>query len=130
MSRVLLDTSGYSALMRGNADIEGALAEAGEIFMNPIILGELWAGFGKGTREEQNIKLLKTFFEQEEVRVLPIDAETASRYAVIYDYLRRAGTPVAPHDLWIAATAMQHGVRLLTTDTGFQKIPQILVDLF
>jgi predicted nucleic acid-binding protein len=43
--------------------------------------------------------------------------------------MRRAGTPVADHDLWIAATAMQYGLRLLTLDTDFLKISQIVVDL-
>jgi predicted nucleic acid-binding protein len=130
MNGILLDTSGYSALRRSHAGVESTLSETDTIFMNPIILGELLAGFRKGTREPQNEKLLKTFLEQEDVRILPMDEETAERYAVIYDYLRRSGTPVSPNDLWIAATAMQHGIRLLTTDTDFQKIPQILVDLF
>jgi len=28
-------------------------------------------------------------------------------------------------DLWIAASAMQHGLILVTTDTHFEKVPQI-----
>ena len=54
----------------------------------------------------------------------------AHRYAVIHDYLRRRGTPVAPNDLWIAASAAQHGLTLVTLDGDFNQIPQVLVRKF
>ena len=34
------------------------------------------------------------------------------------------------NDLWIAASAMQHGLPILTSDRDFQKIPQIIVRHF
>ena len=33
------------------------------------------------------------------------------------------------NDIWIAATAYQHGLRVLTLDRDFQKIPRVLVAL-
>lgn len=45
MTRVLLDTSGYSAFMRGHSEVEGSLREADEICFNAVVLGELFAGF-------------------------------------------------------------------------------------
>jgi predicted nuclease of predicted toxin-antitoxin system len=45
------------------------------------------------------------------------------------NYLRRQGTPVPTNDIWIAATAAQHGFRLLTLDSHFLQIPQVMVDL-
>lgn len=33
---------------------------------------------------------------------------------------------VPSNDLWIAATAMQHGLRVVTTDRHFDRIPQIV----
>jgi len=130
MNGILLDTSGYSALTKNHPHVVRVLTEAEAIFMNPVILGELWAGFRKGTQQEKNERLLQSFLAKEEIETLSIDAETAERYALIYDYLRKSGTPVSPNDLWIAATAMQHGLRVLTTDRDFQKIPQILIDLY
>ena len=59
-----------------------------------------------------------------------IDEDTAHRYAVIHDYLRREGTPVAPNDLWIAASAAQHGLTVVTLDGDFSLIPQVLVQRF
>jgi predicted nucleic acid-binding protein len=38
-----------------------------------------------------------------------------------------AGTPIPTNDFWIAASAMQYGLTVVTTDAHFLKIPQILV---
>lgn len=87
------------------------------------------AGFRKGSRRRQNEGELQRFLASPRVEVLDVDDETAERYALIFDTLRRAGTPVANHDLWIAATAMQYGLRLVTLDSDFLKIPHIVVDI-
>lgn len=62
--------------------------------------------------------------------VLVLDEDTAERYAVIHDYLRREGTPVSPNDLWIAASAAQHALRILTLDGDFGRIPHVIVEKF
>lgn len=43
--RVLLDTSAYSAFMRGHPIAKDTLQQADYIVFNPIVLGELRAGF-------------------------------------------------------------------------------------
>ena len=47
---------------------------------------------------------------------------------MIVTYLRKKGTPVPTNDLWIASTAMQHGLKVLTTDRHYLKIPHILAE--
>ena len=59
-----------------------------------------------------------------------MDAETAERYGAIVHALRTAGTPIPTNDLWIAASAMQHGLRVLTTDAHYNRVAQILVEFF
>ena len=130
MTRLLLDTSGYSAFLRGHEGIQRALQEADEIFVNPIILGELKAGFRHGKQVKKNDRELALFLGSPRVSVLPLDEDTSDRYAVILDSLRTAGTPIPTNDLWIASTGMQHGLRVVTTDGHFQRVPQILVDFF
>jgi tRNA(fMet)-specific endonuclease VapC len=61
---------------------------------------------------------------------LRIDEETAERYAEILAGLRVAGTPLPINDIWIAASAMQYGLLVLTTGAHFRLIPQILVDCY
>jgi tRNA(fMet)-specific endonuclease VapC len=66
------------------------------------------------------------FLEYPRVCVLVVDEETSERYATIRAALKKTGTPVAAIDIWIAASAMQHGLPILTSDRDFQKIPQII----
>jgi predicted nucleic acid-binding protein len=59
--RVLLDTSAYSAFMKGHETVKLALQTAEEILFNPIVLGELKAGFHAGKRRTRNEQELRTF---------------------------------------------------------------------
>lgn len=130
MSHLLLDTSAYSAFMRGHEAITAALQRADEIYVNAIVLGELQAGFLSGRHRQKNEQELETFRSSPRVRAAGVDAETASRYAVILNALRNAGTSIPTNDIWIAASAMQHGLRLLTTDAHYRHITQVIVDYF
>lgn len=130
MSRVLLDTSAYSAMRRGDERLLAPIQQASEVFMTPVLIGELLFGFRGGAHAPRNRALLREFLESPRVAVLPLDEETAERYAVVRDYLRQQGTPVPVNDLWIAASAAQHGLRLLTLDAHFKRIPQALVEYF
>jgi len=130
MSRLLIDTSAYSAFMRGHGEVKGALQEADEIYLNSVVLGELRAGFMRGSRRRKNEGELKTFLASPRVSVLEMGEETADRYAVILNGLWKAGTPIPTNDIWIAASAMEHGLNVLTTDAHYQKIPQVIVDYF
>ena len=130
MKAVLLDTSAYSGFMKGDPDIKLAVQQVDEIYLSPIVLGELMSGFQKGKYRKKNEQELVAFLSSPRVRTLQIDDGTARRYAVILNSLWAAGTPIPTNDIWIAATAMQYGFHLLTTDAHYTKVPQIIVDFF
>lgn len=130
MMRVMLDTSAYSAFMKGHPEVKLALQHAEEIYLNPVILGELLAGFRRGRHKKKNEKELRVFLSSPRVQVVDMDEDTAERYAVILDSLWSAGTPISTNDIWIAASAMQHGLRVLTTDTHYQRVTQVVADYF
>lgn len=56
---------------------------------------------------------------------IPLDTRT-QRCTFVHATLRKAGTPIPANDLWIAATAMEHGLTVVTLDKHFARIPQIL----
>lgn len=130
MSRILLDTSGYSAFKRDHSEVLRQIQEASEIYLNPVVLGELRAGFLKGSRLERNLAELDEFLAGPRVRVVVMDEDTASRYAAILRFLQDHGTPIPTNDIWIAASAMQHGLTVVTTDGHFRRIPQIVKEIF
>ena len=130
MSRLLLDTSAYSAMRRGDRRLLQALREASEVILTTVVLGELLYGFVGGTLESKNREVLRDFLDSERVDVVPVDEETAERYAAIRNHLRGRGRPIPTNDLWIAASAAQHGLVLLTLDKHFTDVPHILVEYF
>jgi predicted nucleic acid-binding protein len=130
MTRFLLDTSAYIAAKKNHPAVAEILVHADEIAVNPIVLGELRAGFLQGSKTETNERELRAFLESPRVVVHLVDEETADRYAIIRTALKKAGTPISTNDVWIAASAMQHGLPVLTSDADFQKIPQVIVHHF
>lgn len=130
MSRVFLDTSAYSAFKRDHPQIRHRIQEASQIQLNPVVLGELRAGFLKGTRLKDNLAELTQFLASPRVDVVAVDEETAERYAVIFDSLRQAGVPIPTNDIWIAAGAMQSSSVLLTTDQHYKEVTQIVAEIF
>lgn len=60
------------------------------------------------------------------VPVLGIDTETADQFSNLRRDLRRRGELIPDHDLWIAATAIRHGLTLITRDSHFDRLTQIL----
>ena len=127
MISVFLDTSAYSAFFRGQEEVVEILGEAETISVNPIMVGELLFGFREGSRSLRNERTLEEFLNSPRVRLLPLDLETSRRYSVIRSALKKAGTPIPANDLWIAATAMQYGLEIVTTDAHFMRVPQVLV---
>ena len=99
MSRILLDTSAYSAYTGGHPDFKSPSGAPRRSTSVVVAVGELLAGFLKGGRRRQNETCLRDFAAEPRVRVLHVDEETAIRYAAIRDYLRQQGTPVPVNDV-------------------------------
>ncbi len=41
---------------------------------------------------------------------------------------KNSGTPIPTNDIWIAASAMQHGLRVLTADVYYQSVPRRITE--
>jgi predicted nucleic acid-binding protein len=126
MNRLLIDTNIYSHAMQGNENVISVLQLTPEIGICPISIGELLFGFKGGNREKENQNELKEFLDAPRVRLYGIDEDTAEFYADILYQLRRAGTPIPTNDIWIAAVALQNGLRLFSVDSHFEKISGLL----
>ncbi len=123
-----LDTCAYSRLMRGEPGLKTCLEEAESLIVPAIVLGELYAGFSAGTRTTDNESRLATFLELPGVRIQDVTQDVARRYAILVNDLRRKGTPIPTNDIWIAATALELGARLVTYDDHFKTIPGLIVE--
>lgn len=122
MRPILIDTNAYTAFMRGDREIVEVIAHADQLYLSSTALGELLAGFAAGTREDKNRTELARFLESPRVNVLNVTADTADSYALVYAGLRRKGQPIPTNDLWIAASALEHGTALLSFDAHFAHV--------
>ncbi len=91
--KVLLDTSAYSALRRGDEPVLEVMRRAEIVAVSVVVLGELYSGFRAGNRYDENTAQLAQFLSKPSVRILNVTEETALRYAELDLYLRKRVGP-------------------------------------
>jgi tRNA(fMet)-specific endonuclease VapC len=118
--RFLLDTNIVIAIFATEATVQMELAKASEVFISSVVLGELYYGAYKSTRATDNLARIQEFAARN--TVLGCDGETAQEYGIIKNQLRARGRPIPENDIWIAATARQHNLTLVTRDGHFGEV--------
>jgi len=109
------------------APLRHTLEFAVDVFVPATVLGELHAGFELGTKRDENVARLREFLSLPGVSVAETTADVAERYGLLVASLRNAGTPLPTNDIWIAATALETGARLVTYDRHFQAVPGLVL---
>lgn len=90
-----------------------------ESVVNPIVLGELEYGILQLPAGRRKKRLLEWFEEGiRSLDVVPIDAVTASLWAKLLFDLRRKGRSMPLGDSFIAASAMQHQLTVVTQNVA------------
>lgn len=125
--KLLLDTSAYSALMRGDRGVASTVRSAERLIIPSTVLGELLYGFRMGNRSRENKKQLKDFLSSPYVTFKSADEPVCERFASVMQQLREKGRPIPSNDVWIAAHALAEGADLLTLDSHFQSIEGLCV---
>ena len=127
MKRFVIDTNIYSAFKTNHPAVVARFREAEEIVVCSTVHGELLAGFKCGSREQKNTTDLEDFLDRPRVNYVTTDASTAEFYAEIFKQLRAKGSPIPTNDIWIAASAMQHGLAVCTMDEHFSCIENLII---
>lgn len=127
MRHILVDTNAYAAFKRGDAEAVEILRYADQIGISTVVLGELLSGFALGRKETENRRELSALLDSARVKLLPVEPDTAEFYARVYLGLMRKGRPIPTNDLWIAATALQHGAAIFSHDQHFREIDGLIV---
>ncbi len=120
--KVCLDTNAYSNLRRGNQKLLDLLNGCDEILVPAATCAELTYGFLRGGRMDENESLLNSFLEEEHVSFQPVTQSIAERWGYVKAALAQKGTPIPENDIWIAATALETGARLVSYDHHFDAV--------
>ena len=103
-----------------------------EIVVDPIILGELRFGILL-LRNGRRRTSLERWFDAgvQRLRCLPWEAETGLRWAQLLAHFRAAGRAMPIKDSLIAATALVHGLTVVTRNrVDFEKTGLSIIDPF
>jgi tRNA(fMet)-specific endonuclease VapC len=121
--RALLDTSAAAAFLRGDQVLADRVARLDEVFTSVVAVGELLYGARHSSNPDVNLERVSSFVSA--IAVLPCSDATAEVYARVKQDLRAKGRPIPDNDLWIASTAIQHGLRLIDRDAHFEQIGEL-----
>lgn len=122
----LLDTSVVIPFLIDEEGIrERLLSEFDDAFISTVVLGELIWGAKNSARVDENLNRIEELMV--EMTVLPLETDTAYEYGTIKQSLRVKGRPIPDNDIWIAASARQYGLVLVTRDRHFQVIEKLSV---
>lgn len=93
----------------------------GQMAISSVTLGELVFGAERSTRPEANLAVVEGFVAR--VDTLDFDPAAAHHFGQIRAELYRAGRPIGPYDMMIAAHARSRGLILVTNNTsGFERV--------
>lgn len=125
----LLDTNTCIAFFKNHPKVVATIQDKGinKLLLCAPVKAELWYGACKSTRMLANQVVLRDFFSQ--LNSLPFDDEAVEYYGEIRALLAKAGTPIGPNDLLIAAIAKAHGATLVTHNLKeFSRVPELLLE--
>ena len=120
----LADTSLFIAREAGrplHANLPDSLA------VSIITIGELRAGVLAAPDTSTLDRRLATLEAAQKLRPAPVDAGVAVAWARLRNILRDKGLRMGVNDSWIAATAMDLGIPIVTQDAGFPELAELEV---
>jgi len=127
---ICLDTNAVIALLNHPTSpvrtrIDAAIGLGRPLAISSVVLFELRYGAAKSARPERNAQRIIDFLSGP-IEVLPFAPADAEEAGDIRAELERAGTPIGPYDVLIAAQARQRDALLVTAnEREFARVPRL-----
>ena len=125
MSQGVADTSVFIARETSRPLNTDALPD--ELAVSVITIGELRSGVLAADNVETRDRRLSTLLGALSLDPLPVDALVAEAWARLHQELRVRRRRMPVNDSWIAATAIAHGVPVVTQDDDYADVPGLAV---
>jgi tRNA(fMet)-specific endonuclease VapC len=129
---ILIDASILIEHERGRVNLEQHLAgrEQEEFFLSVVTASELLHGVHRAA--DPNVRARRSAFVEavlERFPLLPVDRAIARAHAQLWAGLTTKGRVIGPHDLWLAATCLAHGLTMVTANIReFARVPGLAVE--
>ncbi len=119
----LLDTNIVIALLDREQSVLDRVVRADRIIVPVVVLGELYYGAHKSSHVVENIARINAILSGFSIAVC--DESVAAQFGLIKQRLRTIGSPLPDNDVWVAATAQEHGVTLASRDRHFANVENL-----
>lgn len=129
---VLIDATVLIEWERGGLDPDARARgrEEEPFFLSMVTVSELLHGVHRAadrTRRARRSAFVEAVIDR--FPLLAIDLPTARTHAEVWAGLASEGRLIGPHDLWIAAAALAHGLTLATANVReFERVPGLVVE--
>jgi hypothetical protein len=117
LRRALADTSALIGLEAARFDAT-RFAEF-EFGISVITLGELRLGVLQASGPEAAARRLSTYQLAQRFEPIPVDEAVSEAWALLVSRLRAANRRIPIKASWIAATAVVHGIPIVTQDSDY-----------
>jgi predicted nucleic acid-binding protein len=123
--QALADTSIFVGLEAQRFEAEQV--EDFEWGISTVTLGELRLGVLQARDPVAASRRLSTYQLAQRFEALPVDSAVSDVWALLVSKLRAAGRKAPVNDSWIAATAIAHGIPVVTQDNDYDDMPDLEV---
>jgi tRNA(fMet)-specific endonuclease VapC len=130
---ICLDTNAVIAVLNHPTSpvrtrIDAAIGLDRPLAISSIVLFELRYGAAKSARPERNAQRIIDFLSGP-IEVLPFAPADAEEAGDIRAELERAGTPIGPYDILVAAQARRRDALLVTAnEREFARVPRLKLE--
>lgn len=125
---VLIDTTVLVDAERRGQALDDVVGDQ-ERGISAITASELLHGVHRA--EEVSVRARRSAFVEHVISAmdpLPITTAIARAHAAVWAELEKDGNMIGAHDLWIAATALSHGMEVATANAkDFERVPGLRV---
>ena len=124
----IFDTNIVVDYLRDKGDTASKVERYAEICLPTIVCGELMFGAAISGNSAKHQEKVAEFIRRS--RILIVDLSVAQEYVKVRKHLQLKGRPIPENDIWIAATAHAHGLKLITRDQHFAYIDFLNVEFW
>ncbi len=123
----LLDTDTSSAYMKGRPEVVNRVIQhGGRLSVSTVTVGELFTWALRARASPRRLPDLLAFFRI--VDILDVDRDVARKFGEIRAGLLDSGRRAPEMDLLIAATALVHGLMVVTHNTqDYAQVPGLVL---
>jgi tRNA(fMet)-specific endonuclease VapC len=124
-SSYLLDTVIVAAYFNEEAVVDERLKGI-RFVVSSITIGELYYGAYNSQRIASNLAKIQKFAELNTIAIC--DEITGNFYGRVKKALKIKGRPIPENDMWIAATALQYNLILVSRDVHFREVDSLRLE--